>query len=98
MTDLTTLRAPASEPAPTPTTATAAHGPALITEQQVMFSSAAAVGVPATTRRWTDVIGSAASAVGEWFVTAAKPPRPTYQKRERVYLQSALMAREMDRL
>jgi hypothetical protein len=71
----------------------------LITEQQVLFSSAAAVALPpAKTRRWSDAIHAVASAVGSWVANAAKPPtQPVYPKR-RVWLENALMSREMDRL
>ena len=67
----------------------------LITEQQVLFSTAAAVALPpAKTRRWTDAV----SAVGSWLVSAAKPPqKPVYPKRH-VWLENSLMSREMDRL
>jgi len=73
--------------------------PALITEQQVLFSTAAAVALPpAKTRRWSDAIHATASAVGSWLASAAKPPtKPVYPKRH-VWLETALMSREMDRL
>jgi hypothetical protein len=70
----------------------------LITEQQVLFSTAAAVALPpARTRRWTDAVSAVTSAVGSWLVSAAKPPKPVYPKRH-VWLENALMSREMDRL
>ena len=73
--------------------------PQLITEQQVLFSTAAAVALPpARTRRWSDTLHAMTSAVGAWFVSAAKPPtKPVYPKRH-VWLENALMSREMDRL
>ena len=71
---------------------------ALITEQQVLFSTAAAVALPpAKARQWSDTIVTVASAVGSWLTSAAKPPKPVYPKR-RVWLENALMSREMDRL
>jgi len=71
---------------------------ALITEQQVLMSTAAAVALPpARTRRWHDTVHAAASAVGSWFASAAKPPKPVYPKRH-VWLENATMSREMDRL
>jgi hypothetical protein len=71
---------------------------ALITEQQVLFSTAAAVALPpARTRRWHDIVHAAASAVGSWFANAAKPPKPVYPKRHG-WLENATMSREMDRL
>src|ERR1700752_5311026 len=73
--------------------------PALITQQQVLFSTAAAVPLPrANPRRWSDAIHAAASAVGSWLANAAKPPtKPVYPKRH-AWLENASMSREMDRL
>ena len=72
---------------------------ALITEQQVLLSSAAAVALhPPKTRRWSDTVHVVTSAVSSWLVSAAKPPaKPVYPKRH-VWLETALMSREMDRL
>jgi hypothetical protein len=70
----------------------------LITEQQVLFSTAAAVALPARkTRGWSDTVVALATAVGSWVTSAAKPPKPVYPKRH-VWLENALMSREMDRL
>ena len=70
----------------------------LITEQQVLFSTAAAVALrPAKTRGWSDTVVTLASAVGSWLTSAAKPPKPVYPKRH-AWLENALMSREMDRL
>jgi hypothetical protein len=78
---------------------TSTDTPELITEQQVLLSTAAAVALPpAKTRRWTDTVHAAASAVGSWLASAAKPPtKPVYPKRH-VWLENASMSREMDRL
>jgi hypothetical protein len=71
---------------------------ALITEQQVLFSTAAGVALPpARTRRFSDAVHAVASAVGSWVASAARPPKPVYPKRH-VWLENALMSREMDRL
>jgi hypothetical protein len=71
---------------------------AVITEQQVLFSTAAAVALPpAKTRRFSDAVQAVASAVGSWLASASKPPKPAYPKRH-VWLENALMSREMDRL
>ena len=77
---------------------TSIEAPALITEQQVLFSTAAAVALPpAKTRRWSDAV-HAASAVGSWIANAAKPStKPVYPKRY-AWLENASMSREMDRL
>ncbi len=70
----------------------------LITEQQVLFSTAAAVPLPpARTRRWHHAVHAAASTVGSWFASAAKPPKPVYPKRH-LWLENATMSREMDQL
>jgi hypothetical protein len=78
---------------------TTTETPALITEQQVLLSTAAAVALPpAKTRRWYENVHAAASAVGSWVASAAKPPtKPVYPKRH-VWLENASMGREMDRL
>ena len=98
MTDLTTLWSPTSQTAtgPAPAPVTTVGETTLITEQQVMFSTAAAVQLPATTRRWTDVIGSFVAALR----AAAGPPEPVrrHHSERYAYLQTALMAREMERL
>jgi hypothetical protein len=70
----------------------------MITEQQVLFSTAAAVALPtATTRGWGDSLHAVTSAFSNWLAGAARPPKPVYPKR-RVWLEGALMSREMDRL
>jgi hypothetical protein len=78
---------------------TATETRALITEQQVLLSSAAALAVhPPKTRRWSDTVRAATSAVSGWLVSAPKPPtKPVYPKRH-VWLETSLMSREMDRL
>ena len=70
----------------------------VITEQQVLFSTAAAVALPRErTRRFSDVVHSVGSAVGSCLASAVKPPQPVHPKRH-VWLETALMSREMDRL
>ena len=66
---------------------------ALITEQQVMFSSAAALApAPAKPHFWT----RAAHAV---FTRSEKEPRPPKHYPQRYgYLEHSAMSREMDRL
>ena len=78
---------------------TSTETPALITEQQVLFSTAAAVALPpAKTRRWSDAVHAAGFAVGSWIANAAKPAtEPVYPKRY-AWLENASMSREMDRL
>ena len=77
---------------------TTTQTPTLITEQQVLFSTAAAVALPpARTRRWSDTLSAMTAAVGGWLTSAVKPPKPQYPKRH-VWLENASMSREMDRL
>jgi hypothetical protein len=71
---------------------------ALITEQQVLFSTAAAVAIPpARTRGWSDTVHAVVSSFSSWLASAAQPPKPVYPKR-REWLEGALLSREMDRL
>ena len=72
---------------------------ALITEQQVLFSSAAAVTLPpAKTRRWTDTIHAIGGALRAMFATTEKPPARRHYPKRHAWMDNALMAREMDRL
>jgi hypothetical protein len=69
---------------------TEARPPVLITEQEVVFGTAAAVrprSIP-TTRRTIGVLRAA---------LRPPPPRPHYARRA-AYLERAAMSREMDRL
>ena len=60
------------EPSPAPAQTTSVVEPTLITEQEVMFSTAAAVAcLPAKTHRWTDAFGAALRAVA-----GPSPPHP----------------------
>ena len=70
---------------------TEAQPPVLITEQEVVFGTAAAVrpqSIP-TTRRMIGVLRAA--------LRPPPPPRPHYARRA-AYLERAAMSREMDRL
>jgi len=72
---------------------TEAQPPVLITEQEVVFGTAAAVrprSIP-TTRRMIGML----RVVGAAF--RPPPPRPHYARRA-AYLERAAMSREMDRL
>lgn len=101
MTDMTTTSRPDLDEsreilvsAPTST-----ETPALITEQQVLFSTAAAVALPpAKTRRWIDAVHAAGDAMRALFAASEKrPAKPVYPKRH-AWLENGLMSREMDRL
>ncbi|ART68513.1 hypothetical protein BTO20_07930 [Mycobacterium dioxanotrophicus] len=80
----------------TPAATTAA--PALITEQQVLFSTAAAVALPRS-RHLGDTVSHAMSSALTWWRTRAerRPIRHDHQSRMS-YLESSMMSREMDRL
>ncbi len=73
------------------------EAPTLFTEQQVMFSTVAAVAPPVKSRRWTDAIGSVRGAVRAFFADSRAPADPHYPKRLE-FLENSLMAREMNRL
>lgn len=85
----TTTLSPFAEPR---TTDVVTGEPVLITEQEVLFGSTAAVSLPRRTasRRLTDAISG-------FFSYRRRPPRPSYP-RHYSFLENALMAREMDRL
>jgi hypothetical protein len=82
---------------------TSTEPPALITEQQVLFNTAAAVALPpARTRRWIDAVHAVADAVRVMFGASEKPAeqrtaKPVYPRRHG-WLEDALMTREIDRL
>ena len=70
----------------------------LITEQQVLFNTAAAVALPPVkTRGWSDSLHAVASSVSSWLASGAQPPKPVYPKRH-IWLENATLSREMDRL
>lgn len=91
---------PSTGPSAAPVPAKSAEAQTLITEQQVLFSTAAAVALtPAKTRRFSDAVRTVAATVGGWLASAAKPPAPpAYSTRRHDWLENALMSREMDRL
>ena len=77
--------------APAPDTST------LITEEQVMFSSAAVLA-PAPSRRWSHPAHEVADAVRAMFARPEKPRAPRQDYAQRFgYLENSLVAREMSR-
>ena len=71
---------------------------ALITEQQVLFSTAAAVALPpAKTRRWSDTVSAVGTALRAMFAESEKAPARKHYPKRHVWLDNALMSREMDR-
>ena len=74
--------------------------PVLITEQEVALGTAVALRPrPSTPRRWIEAIRGVLAAVEHALVAPIedRPPRRDYPKRY-AFLESACMAREMDRL
>ena len=73
----------------------------LVTEQEVVFSTAAALSSPPTTihRRWLHLtLSPRLSAAIRRIVTPLPEPRPYYPRRESNYYEAARMAREMEHL
>jgi hypothetical protein len=86
------------ETSPVTSVPTSTETQAPITEQQVLFSTAAAVALPpAKTRRWSDTVQAVTGALHSMFAASEKPPARHYPKRYG-FLENALMSREMDRL
>ena len=80
-------------------TSTSTETQTLITEQQVLLSTAAAVALPpAKTRRWSHVVHAVSGALHAIFATSEKPPARRHYPKRHAWLDNALMAREMDRL
>jgi hypothetical protein len=99
MIDLTTITRPTFRktvvPSPPVIPAPSSEGTTLITEQQVLFATAAAAALPRVRpSRWS----LAARAVTGALTTASRPPAARYKSRRLVYLENAQMSREMDRL
>lgn len=99
MIDLTTIRptfrrtaTPVAIPAPS------AEGTTLITEQQVLFATAAAVTLPSVRpNRWSVAVKAMSGALSA-LTNASQPPAARYKARRYVYLENALMSREIGRL
>jgi hypothetical protein len=70
---------------------------ALITEQEVLLSTAAALP-PAKPRRWNDTVHAVGTAVRAMFAAPEKPATRQHYPKRYVWLDNALMSREMDRL
>lgn len=86
------------DPSPLPVPASSPDGTTLITEQQVLFSTAVAVALrPMKVGRWTVVRRSVSGAMSALF-TDARPPAQRYVARRYVYLEDSVMGREMYRL
>lgn len=74
--------------------------PVLITEQQVLFATAAALPLPAkTSRRWVEALRSVGASVKAAVTSGdeARPKRQHYPARND-FLEDSRMSREMSRL
>jgi hypothetical protein len=70
----------------------------VITEQQVLFSTAAAVALPpAKTRRW-NIVHIVSEALRAYFAPTERSSAPRRYPKRHVWLENAAMGREMDRL
>ena len=92
MTELTTTVQPSARTVARPAAAT--DQPTLITEQQVLFATAAVVAAPPLRRPW---LGTMRGAVRALLVGPQTPTR-RHSPRRYTYLEQTLMAREMNRL
>ncbi|MDT5244223.1 MAG: hypothetical protein QOD36_1599 [Mycobacterium sp.] len=104
MTNMATTHSPeredSRETSPVASVTSSTETQALITEQQVLFSTAAAVALPPEqTRRWSDTVHAVGAALRTMFFAESekRAARQHYPKRH-VWLDNALMSREMDRL
>jgi hypothetical protein len=87
-----------AEPAQSVDAAEVTRTPALVTEQEVTFATAAAVPLQPTKtgRRWTDFIGAGLRAM---FVSStAEPRKRRHYPPRNDFLERSRMAREMHRL
>lgn len=89
-----------SESAPAPTVEKPADTAELITEQQVLFGSAAALAPPPAPApvRHRNVAQEFASAVRAMFTRPERPHAINHYPQRFGYLEQSAMSREMDRL
>jgi hypothetical protein len=71
--------------------------PVLISEQEVVFSTAAAAFVPLATTRHHWRVTTLIAAIGRIHI-ALPEPRPCYPRRGASYFEGGRMSREMDHL
>lgn len=86
-----------NETAQQPAPGTHSHEPVLITEQQVRFGTAAALGAPTRRGVLASMSYAVSSAAGRWRARSERRRSRHYPARL-TYLEDALMSREMDRL
>ena len=103
MTDIAATYSPkfeeSRETSPVTSVPTSTETQPLITEQQVLFSTAAAVALPsARTHRWSDTVHAVSGALRAMFAASEKQPARRHYPKRYGYLENGLMSREMDRL
>jgi hypothetical protein len=69
----------------------------LVTENEVLLSTAAAISVPPATARHRRLGATLIAAIGRIHIQVPEP-RPRYPRREANYFEAARMSRAMDRL
>ena len=84
------------ETSPVTSVPTSTETQALITEQQVLFGTAALP--PAKTHRWSDAVRAVTEALRARFAASEKPPARRHYPKRYGYLENGLMSREMYRL
>ena len=96
----TTTQTPKSQSAPAPAVEQSTDTATLITEQQVMFASSAAVApAPAKPHFWSRAAHAVATPVHAVFARPERQPRPQKHYPQRyAYLDHSAMSRAMDRL
>jgi len=95
---------PGSTATPDVGSAPSAHEPTqstttrvLVTENEVLLSSAAAISAPPATARYRRLGATVIAAIGHIHIQLPEP-RPRYPRREANYFEGARMSRAMDRL
>src|SRR6476646_5436049 len=94
----TTNQTPRIESTPAPIVEKSTDTAALITEQQVLFASAAALAPAVTPARHRNVAHEFAASVRSLFARPEKVRATRHYPRRLAYLEQSAMSREMDRL
>jgi hypothetical protein len=101
MINLTSIRPTSrrtADPSPDMIPAPSSEGTTLITEQEVLFATAAAVTPPRLRSSRSSVALKSVSNAMRALVLASRPPAQRYRAGRLAYLENALMSREMNRL
>jgi hypothetical protein len=94
----TTNQTPKIESTPAPIAEKSTDTAALITEQQVLFASAAALAPPVVPARHRNVAHEFATSVRALFTRPEKVRAPRHHAQRFSYLEQSAMSRAMDRL